>query len=116
MYLQKLTLHNFKCFENLELDFSPNITVIAGSNGSGKTSALEATAIAVSALFIKMNQISGRSLNRRQAYSKNISARMITGKDTSTQYPVSVEASAVIESEEVAWLRSLNSPDGNTEF
>lgn len=114
MYLQKLVLHNFKCFENLELDFSPRLTVIAGSNGSGKTSVLEAAAIAVSALFVKMDQISGRSLNKNQAYSKNISGKMIAGKDASAQYPASVAASATIENREVVWLRSLNGPFGRT--
>ena len=57
MYIQNLVLHNFKCFENIELDFHPNLTVIVGANGSGKTSIMEGAAIAISALFVKMDGI-----------------------------------------------------------
>lgn len=38
--LTKLTLHNFKCFENLELPLS-NLNVLTGLNGMGKSTALQ---------------------------------------------------------------------------
>ena len=112
MYLQKLTLHNFKCFENLELEFHPNLTVIVGANGSGKTSVLEAAAIAVSTLFVKMDRLSGRSIDKIQAHLKAFSIG--STKDVQPQYPVTVKASAVIEKEEATWSRSLNKPAGST--
>ncbi len=42
MRAQKLTLSNFRNFDNLELSFEPGLTVIAGVNGAGKTNILEA--------------------------------------------------------------------------
>lgn len=42
MNLQKLKLYNFRNFKKLELDFSSDINIITGLNGSGKTSILEA--------------------------------------------------------------------------
>ena len=42
MYLEKLVLKKLRCFNNLELNFSPKINLIEGLNGSGKTSILEA--------------------------------------------------------------------------
>ena len=37
MYLKKISLENFKCFEKLDMDFHKNLTVVIGINGAGKT-------------------------------------------------------------------------------
>jgi len=42
MKLKKLNLSNFRGFEQLDIDFCDDITVIAGVNGSGKSSLLRA--------------------------------------------------------------------------
>jgi DNA replication and repair protein RecF len=42
MYLEKLSLENFKNYERSALNFSPFINVITGKNGSGKTNLLDA--------------------------------------------------------------------------
>lgn len=42
MTIQSIWLQDFRCFENLELFFSDGLNWIHGSNGSGKTSILEA--------------------------------------------------------------------------
>jgi predicted ATP-binding protein involved in virulence len=44
MKLQRLTLANFRGFEQMELDFSSDVTVIAGVNGVGKSGILSALA------------------------------------------------------------------------
>ena len=41
MYLQRITLHNFKCFEDISIDFNEKLTVIVGINGAGKTSIMK---------------------------------------------------------------------------
>jgi len=42
MFLQKLTLSNFKNYQALELDFSDKINCFVGNNGVGKTNLLDA--------------------------------------------------------------------------
>lgn len=42
MYLQSIQLRQFKNYESLELEFSPQINSIVGENGSGKTNLLDA--------------------------------------------------------------------------
>ena len=37
MRLKTVTLKNFRCFESLTLDLHPQLTVIVGNNGAGKT-------------------------------------------------------------------------------
>lgn len=48
MHLKRLTLNNFRCYENLELDLHPRLTVIVGENGGGKTAILDAIAVGLS--------------------------------------------------------------------
>lgn len=42
MYLQHITLSNFKSYENAEFDFCENVNGIVGENGCGKTNLLDA--------------------------------------------------------------------------
>lgn len=42
MYLQKLTLLNFKNYEEAELEFIPTVNCFVGNNGAGKTNLLDA--------------------------------------------------------------------------
>lgn len=41
----KMQLKNFMCHTNLIVDFNPNITIIVGNNGSGKSAILTALAL-----------------------------------------------------------------------
>ncbi|MBT9554531.1 MAG: AAA family ATPase [Myxococcales bacterium] len=49
MYLKRLTLQNIKCFENTTVDFVPEggWNVLLGVNGTGKTTLLQAMALAM---------------------------------------------------------------------
>jgi DNA replication and repair protein RecF len=42
--IRRFTANNFRCLENVELNFSPDFNLIYGANASGKTSILEALA------------------------------------------------------------------------
>lgn len=48
MKLKKLTLANFRGFEQIDLDFADDVTVIAGVNGVGKSGILKALTTAMS--------------------------------------------------------------------
>ncbi len=47
MKLAKLEITYFRCFESLVVDFQPDVNVIVGANGAGKSSILDAIAIAL---------------------------------------------------------------------
>lgn len=112
MYIQELILQNFKCFDNIKLEFHPELTILVGANGSGKTSIIEGAAIAISTMFVKMDGCSGRSIDKSQAYLKAFSVG--STKDVQPQYPVLVKASAITRKERIKWSRGLNKPTGNT--
>lgn len=44
--LQELKLRDYRCFESLAIDFHPQLTVLVAANGAGKTSILDAIAVA----------------------------------------------------------------------
>jgi predicted ATP-binding protein involved in virulence len=47
MKLSKIDITHFRCFESLSVTFQPDINVIVGANGAGKSSILDALAIAL---------------------------------------------------------------------
>lgn len=51
MHLEKLTIVNFKNFQKLSLTLEPGVNLFVGTNGSGKTSLLEACNVAMGAFF-----------------------------------------------------------------
>lgn len=44
--LQRLKLHDYRCFEAIDVEFHPRLTVLVAANGVGKTSILDAIAVA----------------------------------------------------------------------
>jgi DNA repair exonuclease SbcCD ATPase subunit len=51
MRIDKIKIENFKNYENLEVEFEKGINLFVGSNGSGKTSILEAINVAIGGFF-----------------------------------------------------------------
>nr|DAG44259.1 MAG TPA: putative ATP-binding protein [Caudoviricetes sp.] len=111
MYIHTLALKNFKCFTNIEMEFHPRLTVIAGVNGCGKTSIMEGIAIALSAMFVKMDGLSGRSIDKSQVHLKAFPIG--STQDVQPQYPAAVRATAMTRDGSIAWERCLNRPNGN---
>lgn len=48
MQLKRVILNNFRCFEHLEIDLHPRLTVLVAENGGGKTAVLDAIGIGLS--------------------------------------------------------------------
>lgn len=61
MKLERLHLRNFRCFDDLTLEFGKRLTVIIAENGAGKTALLDAIAIGFGRYLTKLPGISGRT-------------------------------------------------------
>lgn len=49
--MKKITLKNYRCFENLPLEFSSKVNLLIGDNASGKTTIIRAISTALSSFF-----------------------------------------------------------------
>lgn len=114
MYLEKLKLHNFRCYEKLEIDFNRQLTVLVGKNGSGKTTVLEAIAIALGTWFVGFNIVNAKGINNRTDPLRK-AYQIGATDDVQTQFPVEIEAWGKIEESKdqiLHWKRELYTPTG----
>jgi predicted ATP-binding protein involved in virulence len=97
----RLKLHNYRCFEDCEVRFEPDLTVFVARNGQGKTAILDAVALALG-LFV--DTVSGtatwggfkkRDIRRVREAEKTV---------TSTGF-VQFEAEAEIAGHNLSWRR-----------
>lgn len=62
MRLREVSLTNFRCFEQLRIEFPGDLTVLVGNNGAGKTAVLEGIAYALSRILTRLPQVEGKNL------------------------------------------------------
>ncbi len=62
MYIEHLKLENFKNFGEISVAFQPGVNLLVGTNGSGKTSILEAINVAVGGFFASQEQKMQRAI------------------------------------------------------
>lgn len=62
MNLNKLTISNFKMFESVELSFEPGFNLLLGDNGVGKTTILEAAAVALGGFLTGIEDVASRNI------------------------------------------------------
>ncbi len=72
MKLKQLTLENFRGFKKLELALDPQLTVLVGANGAGKSSVLDALAILLSWVVARVRRAggSGRAISELDIYNR----------------------------------------------
>ena len=112
MMIENLILKNYRCFPEIELNFHDRLTVIAGSNGSGKTSVLEGLAVSLGTMLAGFDGVSGISIHKSDAHLKTY--KMGESEDLQPQYPVEISADGNMGGEPVFWTRSLNHKNGST--
>lgn len=120
MRIDALTLKNFRRFDKLEMNFSPQFNVLVGKNGSGKTTILDALSVAMGAWLLGMSKFNkdckARSIGREEARLKCVQFNK-NGKKLvryEYQHPVTVKAEGEVAGKELAWERTLEGQNGRT--
>lgn len=112
MKLSKLELKNFHRFERFTITFDDQLTVLVGDNGTGKSSLLFATRLALAAFFEGIDGVTAPGI-------ADSDARLVTYEndgiiDRQAQYPIRVAACGTLMNQDVSWARSRNSQKGRT--
>ncbi|ART78930.1 AAA family ATPase [Oceanisphaera avium] len=106
--LAKLHLQNYRRFEDFEIDFHPELTVIAARNGQGKTTVLEAIAAALGPFVGAFDMGKSENIARTDARYSAIG----NGFENEQNFPVIIDAA--MSAPAIQWQRALNSPKGRT--
>lgn len=109
MKLQALALENFRAFSGFQMEFHPELTVLVGKNESGKTSVLDAAALALSAYTGSFPGVpdSGLSLfDVRRAAAEG---------GMQPQGPARISAQVEICGHSLAWSRGFPAENGAME-
>ncbi len=82
MKLERVTIENYRAIERLELPLHPQLTVLHGDNGHGKTSVLNAIAVGLGVIPTLLPEVSGigfRKTDRRGQLPTRVELSTTTG-------------------------------------
>lgn len=114
MKLHKIIILNYRKFERLDVDFHPQMTVIIGNNGVGKTTVLDAAAIGIGSFFLGIEGAVSPGIKRDDI--RHISKMSGSRVDRYPQLPVAIACDGELNGEAVSWARALKTETGNTTY
>lgn len=114
MRIDQLRVTNFKGFANRELRFHPEFNLVVGENGTGKTSILDALAVAAGSLLLGLRGYDSRHIRPEDVRFVAVESQSSTQWES--QYPCTVDTSGRVLGQDLRWRRTLNGPGGRTTY
>ena len=109
MRINRLIVKNFKGFDSKEFSFHPEFNLIVGMNGTGKTSLLDALAVAIGSWLLGI-----RDTDTRHIRSSDVMLRYF--EQWERIYPCEITAYGIVSQQNITWSRSLNASKGRTTY
>lgn len=92
MKLSRLSLRDYRCFESIDIEFHPQVTVLVAPNGAGKTSILDAIAVAYGPFVGAFDEATGKHFETRDI-------RQTTTRETASKEMEYAASGARLEAE-----------------
>lgn len=115
--ISELCLKDYRCFSELSIDFHPAVTVLVAANGAGKTSILDAVAVALGPYVGAFDEANGKHflasdirLFPTRATQSIEMEHPREGVSLVAKGCISVSGEGSSESLEIEWRRSLSGP------
>ena len=112
MILKKLDISNFKMFDDLELNFEAGFNLILGDNGVGKTTILEAAAVAISGFLIGMEDVSARNIYKDDVRYEIIKDSNGTPNKSYNSEPTEIKSVLSYGGKDYTWIRAKKNAMG----
>lgn len=114
MKLSSITIENFRCFEKLTVDLDSRMNVIAGNNGAGKSSILEAISIGIGSFLLGIDEAVAPGIDKSDV--RFVSYEVGSVIDRQPQFPCKIKCDGIVDNNKITWSRQLNTESGKTTY
>jgi predicted ATP-binding protein involved in virulence len=113
MRIDELTITNFYGFDHRVFSFNPKFTLLVGDNATGKTSVLDALAIAVRSWFLGLRGIeTSRGIDSDEV--RMVAHAHADSYTFERQFPARIKCTGFVMGRKMQWARELQHEGGRT--
>jgi predicted ATP-binding protein involved in virulence len=113
MQISHLTIKNFNGFDSREINFHPRFNLLAGDNAAGKSSVLDALAVAVGSWFLGIHGFEkGPGIDPEEV--RVVAHRHQDSYTFEKQFISRIECNGVVMGQNIIWARELRREGGRT--
>lgn len=105
MKLQDIRIYNYRGFQHSFFELDPQFTVFIGDNGTGKTSILDACAVAIGSFFLGIDIV--RSTESKNIGRDDVYLKQIEGQPR-PQLPAVIMARGIVNDRPIKWARNVD--------
>ncbi len=118
-YIERIELHNYRKFENVEFKLDRNMNLLIGENASGKTTILEAVTVALGAYLAAYRTYVPsrfvRNISDSDVRRKGQEPDVLVGTGIE-QYPCYIASELMINEKKHYYKRVVEKKDNRTKF
>lgn len=105
VFFKEVKIQNYKAIKDMQLHFSPSVNLLIGDNGVGKTSVLDALAVALGGF---LTGVSGVSVSGIQQSDIRIEVDRVAGASAAIKYmtPTVIECEMESDGKTFTWART----------